>query len=641
VSLAAFIDEHIEEILVEWEAFARTLSPAADGMSAASLRDHARGILAELTADIRRQPDPEQEQGAGSLNPAASIHGALRQNSEFSFTQLAEEYRALRASVLRLWLPQVTSMSGAVMSEVLRFNQAIDAALAASAATYSANAQRTQALLDALFGITDFAVYVLSPAGMITNWNAGSERIHGNTTEEVINTHFSRFFTDADLQAGLPSRALVEAGNKGRFENEGWRLRQGGARFWCRMVMDAVRNGSGKVVAYAAVTRDMTEAREAAAALTRATEALFQSEKLQAIGRFTGGVAHDFNNVLAVIVSGAELLARQVKGPPGLEVLASMQRAASGGARLTQQLLSFARDQPLKQDRFNLTELIGAFDGVLRTVLHENIAFKLDLDPRLRPVLIDAAHFEAALLNLVTNARDAMPEGGVLYVGSGNVDLSQHQVGELAAGPFVRVTVKDSGTGMSADIAARALEPFFTTKEQGKGTGLGLSQAYGLVRQCGGDIVVESVAGRGTTVSLYLPAIEVADDEVTASTNTNAGNEKALIVDDEPDVLRVAVELFRSMGYDVLSAGGGREALDTLERTPDIQVLFSDVKMPGMDGVTLGRKAREVLPGVKVILVSGYPAPYLGPEHMARGDFHFLTKPFRASELMKVLRKAA
>jgi PAS domain S-box-containing protein len=488
-------------------------------------------------------------------------------------------------------------------------------------------------------GVTDYAIFMLSLSGEITNWNAGAERIKGYTHDEVVGTHFSRFYTEEDRASGMPAKALEIAARENRFESEGRRVRKDGSTFWAHVVIDPIRNTFGELIGFAKVTRDITERREAAITLERAREALFQSQKMEAIGKLTGGVAHDFNNLLAVVVSGMELISREVQSPAGVRTLESMRRAAARGATLTQQLLSFARKQPLRQDKYNLNQVIGSFEAVLRRAINGSIQFELKLARQLSPVLIDATQFEAALLNLVGNARDAMPEGGALTVVTENVELAEHQVGSLPAGRFVRLTVEDTGTGMSADVASRAIDPFFTTKGLGKGTGLGLSQVYGFVHQSGGDMALETAVDRGTRVLLYLPALAAAGDADTASTDTNAGNDKALVVDDQPDVLDVAAELFRNMGYDVLSANNGASAVEILKRTPDISVLFTDVVMPGMDGVALGQEARRLVPGIKVILASGYPVSSQAKTNSGLGDFDLINKPYRMSEVIKMLRK--
>jgi PAS domain S-box-containing protein len=489
-------------------------------------------------------------------------------------------------------------------------------------------------------GVTDYAIYMLSPSGEVTNWNAGAQRIKGYSHDEVVGCHFSRFYTEEDRSNGLPMHALQTASKAGRFESEGWRVRKDGTRFWANAVIDSIRNERGELIGFAKVTRDITERREASLALERAKEALFQSQKLEAIGKLTGGIAHDFNNLLAVLSTGLEMFSREAQSQSGRRMLEAMQRAVTRGATLTQQLLSFARKQPLRQDRYNLNGVIGRFEAVLRRAVNDAIRFEFALEPQLNPVLIDAAQFEAALLNLVANARDAMPDGGTLTIITENVHLIEHQVDHLPAGRFIRVTVKDDGTGMTPDVASRAIEPFFTTKEVGKGTGMGLSQVYGLVQQSGGDLEIETEVGQGTAILIYLPALATSDISDIASTETNAGNDKALVVDDQPDVLEMATELFRNMGYDVLSANNAIDAIETLKRNPDIDVLFSDVVMPDMNGVALGQEARKLIPGIKVLLVSGYPTPAMSDADSSIRDFQFVSKPYRMAEIVKKLRTA-
>ncbi|TCS39315.1 PAS domain S-box-containing protein [Paucimonas lemoignei] len=486
-------------------------------------------------------------------------------------------------------------------------------------------------------GVTDYAIYMLSPSGNITNWNAGAKRIKGYDETEVVGTHFSRFYTEEDRANGLPATALATAVKEGGFESEGWRRRKDGSHFWAHVVIDPIYDESGAHIGFAKVTRDISERRESAKALEKAKEALFHSQKLEAIGKLTGGVAHDFNNLLNVIVTGLDVLVNEVNTPTGTKMLESMRRAAMRGATLTQQLLTFARQQPLKQEKCNINRIIESFESVLRRAGKTSVGFNMKLESNLPPVLIDAAQLEAALLNLVVNASDATPDGGTITLETSTVELEDNEVKLLPAGKYVRVAVQDTGAGMPPDVAARAIEPFFTTKPVGKGTGLGLSQVFGLVQQSGGDLQIDSAIGKGTTVSFFLPVIALEDGE-----DMDAGkavvSEKALVVDDQPDVLEVAVELFRAMGYDVLSANNGEQALDILKRTPSIDVLFSDVIMPGISGIELGKQARTINPDIKVILASGYAAPALQAQNDDLGDFELLTKPYRMAEVMKKLR---
>ena len=483
-------------------------------------------------------------------------------------------------------------------------------------------------------GVTDYAIYMLSPSGEITNWNAGAKRIKGFEQDEVVGTHFSRFYTEEDRTNGLPMKALAMAANEGRFENEGWRVRKDGSKFWAHVVIDAIRDDHGELIGFAKITRDITERRESALALEHAREALFQSQKMEAIGKLTGGVAHDFNNLLSVIVSGLDILRYEMQSPTSAKILDSMERAANRGSKLTQQLLTFSRQQPLKQDIQNINRVIGSFEAVLRRANKNSIKFHLVLDPAIPLVMIDASQFEAALLNLVVNASDATPDFGVITLSTQAVTLQENEINSLPAGRYVKVSVHDTGLGMSPEVANRAVDPFFTTKPVGKGTGLGLSQVYGLMQQSKGDLKIESEIGKGTAISLYLP---VHIGKVVSSSNTET-SEKALIVDDQPDVLNMAVELFRTLGYEVFSANNGEDALDILKRMPDIGVLFSDVVMPGISGIELGKKARALQPNLLVMLASGYAAPAIEGHETGLTDFEFISKPYRVSDVAKKLR---
>jgi PAS domain S-box-containing protein len=482
-------------------------------------------------------------------------------------------------------------------------------------------------------GVTDYAIYMLSPAGEITNWNAGARRIKGYEHEEVVGTHFSRFYTEKDRAAGLPARALQQASDQGRFEAEGWRVRKDGSRFWAHVVIDSIRDDQGELVGFAKITRDITERKNAAAALDETREALFHAQKMEAIGQLTGGIAHDFNNLLNVVTNGISMLRERVREPADVRMLDAIDHAANRGALLTQQLLSFARQQPLKQEPRDANRVINSFEAVLRRASRNTIAFEVSLADKLPQVMLDAAQFETALLNLVANARDATPDGGRIVLSTQVVELAQKRR-NLEPGRYVVVTVQDTGEGMSPDVASRAVEPFFTTKEVGKGTGLGLSQVYGMVQQSGGDLDIVSAPGQGTGMSMYFPALVGQHDEGTGP----EAAEKVLIVDDQPDVLEVTSELFRTLGFEVLSANSGEDALAMLQRTPDLRLMLSDVVMPGMSGIQLAHKAMAVTPALKVILASGYANPAVDKDPSSLEGFNFLPKPYRMADLVKMLR---
>ncbi|RFU48429.1 PAS domain-containing sensor histidine kinase [Paraburkholderia sp. DHOC27] len=486
-------------------------------------------------------------------------------------------------------------------------------------------------------GVTDYAIYMLSPAGDVTSWNAGAARIKGYEHHEIIGQHFSRFYTEEDRANGLPALTLAIAARDGRVEREGWRVRKDGSRFWANVVVDAIRDDRGSLVGFAKVTRDITERKEAAAALDRANAALFQSQKMEAIGQLTGGVAHDFNNLLAVLSNGLQVLNSQSRTHLDTKMLETMQRAVERGASLTQQLLSFARQQPLKAEPHDLNKVIRAFEPMLQRAGDASIRLRMALDEDQTPVIVDAGRFETALLNLVVNARDALPDGGSIEVGAERVDVKDNTVGTLRAGRYVRVWVADTGTGMPPEVVARAFEPFFTTKEPGKGTGLGLSQVYGFIVQSGGDVEIHSKEGEGTTISIYLQA---AEDMVESSGGYPAPVvETVLLVEDEPDLLAAAAELFRSIGYEVVTASNGTDAVDILKQRAEIDIVFSDIVMAhGMSGLELARQIRERHPHIKIVLASGYPLGVLRREHGDLSDFTFIHKPYRLADLAKALR---
>ena len=485
-------------------------------------------------------------------------------------------------------------------------------------------------------GVTDYAIYMISPQGLISNWNAGAERFKGYTESEVLGTHFSRFYTQEDRDQGLPELALDTARHQGRYENEGWRVRKDGSCFWAHVIIDPLYNPSGELLGFGKITRDITEKRNTERQLEKAKEALFQSQKLEALGKLTGGVAHDFNNLLAVISNGLEIISRKNSAPELQEILASMKSAALRGARLNQQLLTFARKQPLQFTEVQINDLISGFESVLRQVGTSIVDLEIDLQPGLHLVRMDEVQLEAALLNLVSNAHDAMKQGGQLRISSRNVQLEEAEIGQLAAGLYVLICVSDTGVGIASEILPQVIEPFFTTKGIGEGTGLGLSQVYGLVQESGGELVIDSVQNEGTAISMYFPACSLNPASVTGRKRSRRIG-RALIVDDQPEVLSATVQLFRIMEFDVLSASSGADALQILQHCSDIDLLFTDVVMPGMNGVTLAVEARKVHPDIEVLLTSGYPGEVLVDQGQDASNFTLIRKPYSLVELVQNL----
>ncbi|WP_109156557.1 PAS domain-containing sensor histidine kinase, partial [Azospirillum sp. TSH7] len=358
--------------------------------------------------------------------------------------------------------------------------------------------------------VVDYAIFMLDPTGVIRSWNAGAARMKGYAADEIIGRHFSSFYTPEDRAAGMPQRALATALSEGKFEAEGWRLRKDGTRFWASVVIDPIRDETGALRGFAKVTRDITERRKAQQALDEAREALAQAQKMEAVGQLTGGVAHDFNNLLQAISSSLELIEQRLSdGRTDVAPFAATARAAvDRAATLTRRLLAFARRQPLKPERADLNLLVVGLWDLLGRSVGEEIRLERRLAEPLWPVHADVNQIESALLNLVINARDAMPDGGSVTVETANASLRPADLANepgVEPGDYAVLTVRDSGTGMPPDVLARVFEPFFTTKPIGQGTGLGLSQLYGFARQSGGFVRIDSALGRGTAVHLHLP----------------------------------------------------------------------------------------------------------------------------------------
>ena len=352
--------------------------------------------------------------------------------------------------------------------------------------------------------VTDYAIYMLDPQGYVRSWNSGGRRIKGYSQDEIIGQHFSKFYLPEDVEKGMPALGLEAARTQGKYEAEGWRLRKDGTRFRASVVIDPIWR-EGQLIGYAKVTRDVTERFEANNRLMEAQKALVQSQKIEAIGKLTFGLAHDFNNLLTVIINSLDMIGvRPGADARTKELVDTAMRAADRGALLTRQLLSFARGQNLVAERHDLNELLAQSMELYRRTCGPAVEFKIDLAPDLPPVFIDAAQFEASMMNLVANSRDAMPRGGTVTVSTCLVSRAAED-SEGRSQDFVCVRVGDNGIGMSPEVAERATEPFFTTKDVGKGSGLGLSQVFGFAAQSGGFASIESQEQVGTVIQLCVP----------------------------------------------------------------------------------------------------------------------------------------
>jgi PAS domain S-box-containing protein len=492
-------------------------------------------------------------------------------------------------------------------------------------------------------GVTDYAIYLLSPEGRITNWNAGAERIKGYTSSEIVGEHFSRFYTPEDVDTGLPGRALAAAVRDGRYEAEGWRCRKDGSRFWAGVLVDAIYD-NGQLIGFAKITRDLSERRAAQIQLEQSREQLFQAQKMEAIGQLTGGIAHDFNNLLTGITGSLELLkARVAQGRIGDldRFITAAHSAALRAGSLTHRLLAFARRQALDPKQISANTLItGMLEMVQRTV-GPGIRVDTMLMSGLWPTLCDPHQLENAILNLCINARDAMPDGGKLTIETANIciDDSSARERDMAAGQYTEICVTDTGTGMPPDIVARVFEPFFTTKPIGQGTGLGLAMIYGFVKQSDGQVRITSELGVGTAVHIYLPRdTGAAEDDAPGVKPAEAARAKAgetiLIVDDEPTVRMLITEVLEGLGYAAIEAADATSGLKVLQSNVRIDLLITDVGLPGsLTGVQMAEAARIDRPDLKVLFITGYPLKAAMDISRPDTSMQMLTKPFTLETL--------
>jgi PAS domain S-box-containing protein len=491
-------------------------------------------------------------------------------------------------------------------------------------------------------GVTDYSIYLLSPTGHVASWNAGAQRIKGYTPAEIIGEHFSRFYTEEDRQIGEPTNTLATATREGRFEKEGWRVRKNGERFWANVVVDAIHDDQGELIGFAKITRDITERRETQAALDHAREALFQSQKMEAVGQLTGGIAHDFNNLLAAIIGSLEIARRRATDESVTRLIDNAMRGAQRGAALTQRMLAFARRQELNIQAVDIPTLVRGMSDMLERSLGPSVMVETRFPLSLLRVRTDPNQMEMALLNLLVNARDAMPHGGQIVVAARS-GTTRDKPESLGPGSYICLSVTDSGEGMDEDTLARAVDPFFTTKELGKGTGLGLPMVHGLVQQSGGRLVLKSQKGKGTTAEIWLPT--AAADAVAATqivptlapaSSARAQRMTVLVVDDDPLVLTNMVAMLDDMGHTVFEAASALAAIAILRRERGIQLVLTDQAMPQMTGLQLIDEIKSGWPKLPVILATGFAELPSGIDPLQIT----LAKPFLQHDLAQAVEAA-
>ncbi|MGO6664436.1 hybrid sensor histidine kinase/response regulator [Rhizobium ruizarguesonis] len=491
-------------------------------------------------------------------------------------------------------------------------------------------------------GVSDYAIYMLDPDGNVSSWNFGAERIKGYRPQEIIGRHFSTFYTPEDREAGVPQTALRLARAEGRFEREGWRVRKDGSRFWASVVIDVIRDDEGDVLGFAKITRDITEKMETQRALEQAREELFQSQKMEAIGQLTGGIAHDFNNLLMAVLGSLEILKKRM--PRDLSLTSLVDNAMQGaqrGAALTQRMLAFSRRQELHMEPIDVSGLVRGMMDMLSRSLGPLTVIETSFPVRLPTILTDPNQLEMAILNLVVNARDAMPSGGRIVLRASEESLPSGE-GPLSPGRYVRIAVIDQGEGMDAKTLEQAITPFFTTKGVGKGTGLGLSMVQGLASQSGGRLVMKSSLGEGTTAELWFPVAtveqgtEAAADRPQQEENASC-RLRIVAVDDDGLVLMNTTLMLEDLGHTVFEAMGGPEALGIL-RKQQVDLVICDHAMPRMTGAQLAEAIRSEWPDMPIILATGYAEI---PEGAGIVDLPRLGKPFSQAQLAEAISRIA
>jgi PAS domain S-box-containing protein len=505
-------------------------------------------------------------------------------------------------------------------------------------------------------------VVLVAPDGSITRANPEGARILGLAFDELTRRYVADFATETIREDGTPcpvdeypvTRCLV-TGEPQPPATIGVR-RPNGEIAWAVFTAAPLFDEEHQTLLGVIVTfLDVTEHKRAEAALRESEERLRQAQKMEAVGQLAGGIAHDFNNLLTAIIGFGELLEQDLPSEPGENEPAAYVReitsAAQRAADLTQQLLAFSRHQPLQPERLDLNLVVADMHQLLRRVIGEDIELVVDAEPALRPVLGDPSQLSQVLLNLAANARDAMPTGGRLTIQTANVELDEAHLREDGAreqgiavpGRHVMLTVRDTGHGMDAVTRLHVFEPFFTTKEPGKGTGLGLATVYGIVKQSGGDISVESTPGQGATFRMYFPcdpeAVPASEHVTAGDAPVPRGTEVILVVEDEPAVRALASAVLGSLGYAVLTAGDCAEALKHLRQNGRIDLLLTDVVLPGRSGRELAEETATLQPQIRVLYMSGYTEDVSLRHGIWSGRVPFLAKPFSAAVLASKVRE--
>ncbi|HVB34090.1 MAG TPA: PAS domain S-box protein [Patescibacteria group bacterium] len=504
--------------------------------------------------------------------------------------------------------------------------------------TEQRRSQETVKKLAAIVESSEDAIIGKSLDGIITSWNAAAERLYGYSAAEAIGRSFTMLVPPEGVKAVAEILKRLKQGERIR-GMEAIRVTKDGRRVNISLTASPVFDDHGNPIAGATIARDITDR-------VKLEQQLRQAHKMEAIGRLAGGVAHDFNNLLGVILGDSELLlADQELGTAQRKEVEEIKEAGEQAAALTRQLMAFSRQQILETQVLDLNTVLGGFENILQRLVGPEIALQLVLAPDLGPVRADANQLLQVILNLVVNARDAMPRGGKLRIEAANVALETAQAAShpgVMPGRHVQISVADNGPGMDRETLAHIFEPFFTTKGIGQGAGMGLATAYGIVQQIGGSIWAYSEPGNGATFKIFLPQEEEAGaPAVEAQTKEELlkGTETVLLVEDAGLLRRVTGEFLERIGYTVLAAEDGPKALAVSSQyNGKIHLLLTDLAMPGMNGQELAERLVETRPGLKVLYTSGYANSILADQPSASSRFPFIEKPFTWQNLALKVR---
>ena len=520
--------------------------------------------------------------------------------------------------------------------------------------------------------LQDYAVFMMNPEGRVTLWNRGAEQMWGWKQDEVLGQSFARFYSAEDQAANQPDHTLPQTIAHGRHEEEGWRHRKDGSRFWANVVYTTVQDDNGDLIGFSAVTRDLTDRKRAEDELQRLNaemqkhiaeqteelirtiaqrerlhEELLQAQKMESIGTLAGGIAHDFNNLLNVILGYASLLEQSATSnqiSAGVDVI---KETVTRGSSLVRQLLAVARKSETQFERTEINGMLQGLQALLQETFPKTIDVFVRLEPNLPALMADPNQIHQAMLNLCLNSRDAMPEGGELLLKTGTIsgiDLRQH-FQEARQAQYVRISVTDTGHGLDKAIKNRVFEPFFTTKSQGQGSGLGLSVVYGIVTNHNGFIDMASEPGHGTTFDIYLPVPSdaaatlihsAAGDEEKKTEQTAGSGATILFVEDETHQLNLMQKHLAAEGYRVLTAKDGAEAVETyLRHKQEIDLVVLDLGLPKLNGWEAYKMMKGADSNVKAIFATGFISPEIEAHLETEDSSAVITKPYSPSEMGK------